>query len=616
MKIKDANHSKSVSRKPLWLFCVCWTLVLTGAHAAPLGTAFTFSGRLVYQNQPANGNFDLHVALFDDATAGSQAGPPLNLNGLNIVSGLFITNMDFGSVFDGKAYWLEINARPSGNGAYTTLVPRLAINPAPYALNAANLMTAGSGPLDIKVQGVRALRLEAVSSFFPSLASINTIGGFSANRVFNGAIGATIAGGGYADPTISNGDVPNEVGANFGSIGGGYLNSIRFGAFDSTIGGDSGNTVNSNSYRSTISGGSQNSIEDRAGGSTIGGGERHVIARLADNSTIGGGDGNTIQRGAQWASIGGGRQNVIKDTGIDCTVAGGYQNSIGGGLGSTIGGGQINTIAGRIGSGSTISGGYQNAIGGAEGAAIGGGSSNLAGESGPGNGQAFFPTIGGGSMNTAEGDYSTIPGGQNNVAAGAGSFAAGQNCNVLHDGCFMWSDGTLGFATEGINRFYALATGGFYLYTGPNIWAELSPGGNSWSSMSDRNMKEHFEPVNCRAVLEKVLALPVTTWNLKTQSPEIRHIGAMAQDFKTAFAIGEDDRHISTSDADGVALAAIQGLNQKLEEQLKATEADLQEIKERNRALERRLGKLEALIPELARKAADHTEHAVAGRSN
>jgi hypothetical protein len=40
----------------------------------------------------------------------------------------------------------------------------------------------------------------------------------------------------------------------------------------------------------------------------------------------------------------------------------------------------------------------------------------------------------------------------------------------------------------------------------------------------------------------------------------------MAQDFHAAFALnGEDDRSIATVDPDGVALAAIQGLNAKLE---------------------------------------------------
>ena len=91
-------------------------------------------------------------------------------------------------------------------------------------------------------------------------------------------------------------------------------------------------------------------------------------------------------------------------------------------------------------------------------------------------------------------------------------------------------------------------------------------------------------------MLDKVAALPVTTWNLKTQSPAIRHIGAMAQDFKAAFAVGEDDRHISTSDADGVALAAIQGLNQKVEEQraeLKQKEMEITKLQQRLEVLEK-----------------------------
>ena len=40
----------------------------------------------------------------------------------------------------------------------------------------------------------------------------------------------------------------------------------------------------------------------------------------------------------------------------------------------------------------------------------------------------------------------------------------------------------------------------------------------------------------------------------------------MAQDFYAAFGIGADDKHISAVDEGGVALAAIQGLNQKLNE--------------------------------------------------
>jgi hypothetical protein len=83
---------------------------------------------------------------------------------------------------------------------------------------------------------------------------------------------------------------------------------------------------------------------------------------------------------------------------------------------------------------------------------------------------------------------------------------------------------------------------------------------------SDRNVKEHFSPVSARDILEKVSALPISEWNYKADNETLRHIGPVAQDFYAAFNVGMDDRHISMVDADGVALAAIQGLNQKLEE--------------------------------------------------
>jgi hypothetical protein len=50
----------------------------------------------------------------------------------------------------------------------------------------------------------------------------------------------------------------------------------------------------------------------------------------------------------------------------------------------------------------------------------------------------------------------------------------------------------------------------------------------------------------------------------------------MAQDFHAAFSVGEDERHISTVDADVVALAAIQALYRLVKErdaQIAALEA-------------------------------------------
>src|SRR5208282_2224695 len=91
---------------------------------------------------------------------------------------------------------------------------------------------------------------------------------------------------------------------------------------------------------------------------------------------------------------------------------------------------------------------------------------------------------------------------------------------------------------------------------------------------SDRNVKQGFQPVDSRSVLEKVSQLPVQTWSY-TNDPGTQHLGPMAQDFYAAFHVGADDRHIAVVDEGGVALAAIQGLNQKLNEK----DAEIQDLK-------------------------------------
>jgi hypothetical protein len=82
---------------------------------------------------------------------------------------------------------------------------------------------------------------------------------------------------------------------------------------------------------------------------------------------------------------------------------------------------------------------------------------------------------------------------------------------------------------------------------------------------SDRNVKAGFAPVDVEAVLAKVALLPLTTWHYTNDAAATPHLGPMAQDFHAAFGLGGDDKTITTVDADGVALAAIQGLHRKTE---------------------------------------------------
>ncbi len=121
-------------------------------------------------------------------------------------------------------------------------------------------------------------------------------------------------------------------------------------------------------------------------------------------------------------------------------------------------------------------------------------------------------------------------------------------------------------------------------------------------SSSDRNLKQSFAPVDCQSVLAKVAQLPVQTWAYK-QDPGTKHLGPMAQDFYAAFGTGADDKHIAVVDEGGVALAAIQGLNQKLEETQRAVYAkdgEIQTLRQQNDSLAQRLEQLEAMVKQLA----------------
>ncbi len=89
---------------------------------------------------------------------------------------------------------------------------------------------------------------------------------------------------------------------------------------------------------------------------------------------------------------------------------------------------------------------------------------------------------------------------------------------------------------------------------------------------SDRAQKSGFAPVDCGAILAQVARLPLSTWHY-TNETSVTHIGPMAQDFQPAFRVGSTNTTIATVDADGVALAAIQGLNQKLEAELESKTA-------------------------------------------
>jgi hypothetical protein len=116
--------------------------------------------------------------------------------------------------------------------------------------------------------------------------------------------------------------------------------------------------------------------------------------------------------------------------------------------------------------------------------------------------------------------------------------------------------------------------------------AHLTSGG-VWTNGSSRTFKHAFEAIDAGQVLDALLALPLSRWRYRDEDGAIVHLGPMAEDFHAAFGLGGDPRYIGTVDADGVALAAIQGLNAKLERENAALREALGALATRLDALER-----------------------------
>lgn len=288
--------------------------------------------------------------------------------------------------------------------------------------------------------------------------------------------------------------------------------------------------------------------------------------------------GATISGGGDGEITGSSRNAVTDDWGV---VGGGLKNTAGNSAGSAFDAAEA-----------TVAGGFNNTA------------------SGPG------ATVGGGGTNTASGDESTVPGGSLNTAAGRFSFAAGNRAKANHDGAFAWGDSTnADVATTAINQFIVRATGGVWFgansspsmpagrFINTSTNAHLTTGG-IWTNNSDRNAKTNIAPVDPRDTLEILCRMPIFTWNYNVEDDSVRHMGPMAQDFWEAFGLGSDEGSIGTLDADGVALTAIQGLCQMVQER----QDQLDDLKVRNAAMEKRSAELEsrlAKIEALINKASD-----------
>jgi len=172
---------------------------------------------------------------------------------------------------------------------------------------------------------------------------------------------------------------------------------------------------------------------------------------------------------------------------------------------------------------------------------------------------------------------------------------------VQSDTQYFRSNANFGWFQAGSHVDGALnpGTGGALLMSLTTIPISTNPFGfaraQSFVNVSDRAAKDGFSAIDPLDVLGKVVAMPMSRWFYRN-APDQWHIGPVAQDFFAAFKLGGEDKTISTVDADGVALAAIQGLNAKLEAERDALAAEVAQLQQDNEALRSRMDAIEARL--------------------
>lgn len=106
---------------------------------APATSVMTYQGELTDGGLPANGPHDFRVNVFDVPVGGAPLSFSNCWDGLDVVDGRFVLTFHPGSVFDGRALYLQIEVRADstaancGTGAYAVLGPRQAMTAAPLA---------------------------------------------------------------------------------------------------------------------------------------------------------------------------------------------------------------------------------------------------------------------------------------------------------------------------------------------------------------------------------------------------------------------------------------------------------------------------------------------------
>ena len=533
-----------------------------------------------------------------------------------------VTSLRKDGVGTGSASWIGFtsggNTAPGANSGVAAGINNQASGS--YAFVGAGVSNVASGTSALVIGG-----------FDNQAISIDSLVGAGAGNRATGAR-SVIVGGGY-----------NLASGNFSFIGGGgrdgsgntaagtdpNLDNRAYGRW-SFVGGGRGNASGVSGSgdlirSSTVAGGSRNTASGAqafigGGGCNVASGTSAVVAGggQTDDSVACATFGNTASGFASF--VGGGFQNTAAGqssvalgqgstaSGVSSSVGGGNLNTASG-LSSSVGGGSANTASADA---SIVAGGYLNKASGGF-SFVGGGYNNTA---------AGFSSVALGQSATANNDFSFVWSSGNAYGPSNGSqtfnVAASNGVHLNTDTSLnfgsqyrqmlnLWGPAAFGIGVQGStlyhrsNSNFAWYTGGTHSDTafdsgGGAVLATLQVGAGSatvtgnvralgFTATSDRAAKTDFSAVDAKSVLAKVAALPLSSWAyIAEKATGVRHIGPMAQDFMRAFNVGYDDKSISTVDASGVALTAIKGLSEIVQEkaaQIKRLERELNAIKKK-----------------------------------